>query len=202
MKIFRSISAVWFLALLINFRFDIAFPEKRKNDGSKKFATTTSLTKDAIWWKNRLSYTEPKFINVNGSQVTIFIHAAVGVFKKKRVFNETACLLEERYGGRPCKLWGFRNEILKEMLITIRKSGLWENLSHIYVTSLGNPDDRTETRKIISEFGPKVSILIEGDNIYLAEFPTLHALQLHASQSPGASLFLYMHTVIFHSVDD
>lgn len=85
------------------------------------------------------------------------------------------------------------------MLQEIYDSGLAKKASKIFITALGSELDRNMTRRIILEFAPKanaqISLIVEGSDLYVAEFPTLHALQLYAMRIHEDSPILYLHTV-------
>ena len=153
-------------------------------------ATNGSIGVDP-WSKYKLSYNAPvpPKSSIQNPYVAIFIHAAVGIFKKKR------------YEG----YWGYGREIMEEMLITIISNQDLMNMVHgIYVTTLGNSTNRALARSTLQSFndsGPgsgKIFQIIEGDDLYVAEMPTLHAAQLYANESfihRGNDIFiLYLHT--------
>ena len=92
------------------------------------------------------------------SEVVVFVHAAVGIFHKKRG-NGT---------------WGYGEEILKELLLSVRDSGLLEVVSHVYVGLLGHESDRASAKAFVNAYHPKAQVVMEADNLYFAEFPTLY----------------------------
>ncbi len=58
--------------------------------------------------------------------IVIFVHAAVGIFKKKRGSG----------------FWGYGSEILTDLLQQVRRSGLGQKVAAICVTLLGKDSDR------------------------------------------------------------
>ena len=110
--------------------------------------------------------------------ISIFLHAALGTFHKIRG-NGT---------------WGYGKEILNEMLITIKTSGLLDKVNSIYIGLLGAEQDRLSAKKMIYEYSDKVELILEADNLYFAEFPTLYTIQNYAEIAHNDTLILYMHT--------
>jgi hypothetical protein len=104
------------------------------------------------------------------------VHTIVGIFKKKT-------------GGT----WGHGLEILNELLDTIEKSGLLEEVRGVYISLLGTEADRSEARAAISS-RKKVFVVVESSKAEYAEFPGLNALQLYANATDPYSRLLYMHT--------
>ena len=94
-------------------------------------------------------------------QISVFLHAAVGIFNKRRG-NGT---------------WGYGEDILKEMMHSIDASGLLEAATNIYVGLLGNTMDRVSVKKFISAYSSKAKVVVEADNLYFAEFPTLYMIE-------------------------
>lgn len=137
----------------------------------------------SVWEKKKLLYKNSE--GCKEPHIAIFIHAAVGIFKKKRFPNET---------------WGFGAEILDEMLTTTLNHGLMGKAKGIYITSLGEEADTKKVEESISRLRKNetvkadIQLLIRGKDLYVAEYPTLHAIQLYAQQSHNDTLILYMHT--------
>jgi hypothetical protein len=143
----------------------------------------------SVWDRYKLTYRPPPvshFRNQSEPSIYIFLHAAVGIFKKKR------------YKG----YWGFGREIMEEILVTIQKAGLMDKATGIYVSTLGNTSNVAEATRTLESFnrssGSKIYQIIEGQNLFVAEMPTLYALQMFAIspflQNPENTLILYVHT--------
>lgn len=141
-----------------------------------------------IWSQYRLSYVDPAPLfttQTNGFYPTVFIHAVVGVFQKKRG-NET---------------WGHGMNILVELIKTIEDSSIAPNISAVYITIIGAEHDRQKAAYNLSRMNStsktlhkRLQILIQGNNIDLAEFPTLHALQQYAMHQAPDMPLIYLHT--------
>lgn len=101
----------------------------------------------------------------------------VGVFKKKK-------------GGGT---WGHGLEILNELLDTVEKSGLIENVHNVYISLSGNEADRAEARAAL-DIRKKVTVVVETSKAEYAEFPGLNAMQLYANATDPYSRLLYLHT--------
>ena len=120
----------------------------------------------------------------SGTHNAIFIHALVGIFKKRK-------------GGGT---WGHGLDILLELIDLVQSSGLIDQVEGVYIVLLGTTPNRDKARSTLEEkYGnhertKKVRVILESSSAELAEFPALHAMQLYAnSTSPGTRL-LYMHT--------
>ena len=112
-------------------------------------------------------------------QVSVFLHAAVGIFNKRRG-NGT---------------WGYGEDILKEMLHSINSSGLLEASTNVYIGLLGNSVDRSSAKDVISVYSSKARVIVEADNLYFAEFPTLYMIENYTRHfAHDDTLVLYMHS--------
>jgi hypothetical protein len=129
------------------------------------------------------------FINyeIDARRNYVFIHACVGIFKKKR-------------GGGT---WGHGEDILVELLDTIVNSTLPSNdLGGVFVGMLGSASDIEHTKVILLDKyskinGPlrdRVHVIATAHDIELSEFPTLLAMQLFANRAPAATKLAYLHT--------
>ena len=112
-------------------------------------------------------------------QVSVFLHAAVGIFHKRRG-NGT---------------WGYGEEILREMLHSIDNSGLLEASTNVYIGLLGSMDDRKSAKEVISAYSSKARVVVEAENLYFAEFPTLYMVENYTKHcAHNDTLVLYMHS--------
>jgi len=147
-----------------------------------------------IFATHKLSYVAPDVSP--GPHVAVFLHGAVGIFRKKRFPNET---------------WGYGGEIIAELLNTSVASGL---LAHaqtrgVYVTALGAPSDvekvRSNLRAVQSQLklqkglksmssAPTLAVVVSGADLYVAEFPSLLAIWRYAQKAHDDALILYMHS--------
>lgn len=93
--------------MLLSLMTQLSYSMQRKRGPRNKHSNDAT-----VWEKFDLQFHEPRTIPI-GKHTAIFIHAAVGIFKKKRIVNETLCLKEELLTKKPCKTWGYGNEILK-----------------------------------------------------------------------------------------
>ena len=124
---------------------------------------------------------------VEGVNNIVYLHAAVGIFRKKRMPNET---------------WGYGREIMEELLHDISVVPLAKNVSSIYVSLLGKREDRdlametleTFNNTIHSKLCGKIQLLATASNLYLAEFPTLLGIQEMAGSMLPQNNILYIHT--------
>ena len=142
--------------------------------------------------------------NLKNGGTFAFVHAAVGIFQKKRT-NGT---------------WGYGREIMQEMLTTLHESPV--QFDRVFVTLLGNDVDRALARRTLSEFNSssssssplssltkfqsRVYVLNEASNLYLAEFPTIYSMQIFSEKlidvdadadsnnSNSNARILYIHT--------
>ena len=137
--------------------------------------------------KERLDYREPGLQHAAGERpatVAVFIHACVGIFKKKKPVgtNET---------------WGYGREIMVEILEHAKSSGLLSlRDASVYVTLLGTPSDRSLATRTLEQFNSSgnVHVLMTGANLFVSELPTIKAVQLYAQRVAGTSRLLYFHT--------
>jgi len=135
--------------------------------------------------KERLTYFRPSYGGKQKEPCTaLFLHATVGIFKKKRPVgtNET---------------WGYGREIMEEVLAMMQSSGLLtQPKTTVYVTLLGNDADRRLATGTLREFNASgnVHVHITGTNLYVAEFPTIKAIQLFSQHVHADSHLLYFHT--------
>ena len=119
-----------------------------------------------------------------GVHNAIFIHALVGVFKKKK-------------GGGT---WGYGLHILLELIDLVHSSKLIAEVEGVYVILLGTTPNRAKakaklTEKYHKEFqNNKIQIILESSSSELSEFPALHAMQVYANATDPSSRLLYMHT--------
>ena len=152
-------------------------------------AARPSSSVPSIWEKNNLKFegieNNLKF-EIRTPHIAVFIHAALGEFKKKR--------------GK-VGYWGYGKDILLEIISVIESSGLLaDNLTRgVYITALGSTADIASTREAIYRSplrNEKIHFLVTGPNLELQEFPALHALQYYASlpQTHPDSKLLYLHT--------
>ena len=113
------------------------------------------------------------------AHTAVFIHALVGVFKKKRGTGT----------------WGHGLQILTELLDLVDSSGLTVESKGIYITLLGNVADRFESKTVLAKRNSsKVHIIAESNHSELVEYPALHAMQLYANLTHPRTKLLYMHT--------
>lgn len=135
----------------------------------------------------------------NAESSYIFLHAAVGIFKKKRLKNPTA----NRY-------WGYGREIMESMLSSISNADLGKRIDCVFITLLGNEQDRglaiktiqsfntTSMKLVASQHGSnlqgKLFVAMESSDLYVAEFPTMTAIKAFSSRAHGLSKILYIHT--------
>lgn len=115
--------------------------------------------------------------------IAIFIHAAVGVFHKKR--------------GKGT--WGYGEYILKDVLRSVKESGLLAKASGLYIGLLGAENDRISSKLYIESnysdgSNTKIQVVAEAENLYFAEFPTLYVLQNYSNVVHKDTLILYLHT--------
>lgn len=147
-------------------------PEQLSN-GAKRFL------------KERMVYNEPKYSDkIKNPTVSIFIHASVGIFKKKKPVgtNET---------------WGYGREIMEETLMQIQTSGLlFKQSTNIYVTLLGNDADRQLATSTLQRFNTSGNVFVHlsGSNLFVSELPTLKAIHMYSQRVHGQSPILYFHT--------
>jgi len=132
----------------------------------------------------RLEYFEPRLVHSPGVTTAVFIHACVGIFKKKRPpgTNET---------------WGYGREIMEELLEHVQSSGLLSRPdTSVYVTLLGSIPDRALARRTMQRFNESgnVLVLLQGTNLYVSELPTMKAIQMYSQRVAGRSRILYFHT--------
>jgi hypothetical protein len=111
-------------------------------------------------------------------QLFVFAHAAVGIFHKRRGFGT----------------WGYGEYILKELLMGIKDSGLLEKAAGVYVGLLGSEDDRMSAKLIVANYSSKANVVMEANNLYFAEFPTLLVLQNFSKVVHKDSAILYIHS--------
>ena len=123
---------------------------------------------------------------VAGVNNLVYIHAAVGIFRKIRKPNET---------------WGYGREILEELLHDLSVTPLGKNVSSVYVSLLGRDEDRDRAMKTLATFNStestlvgKIRLLATSSNLYLAEFPTLLGIQEMAGSMLPDNNILYLHT--------
>jgi len=114
----------------------------------------------------------------------VFIHASVGIFKKKKPVgtNET---------------WGYGREIMEEILEHVQSSGLLGlSGTNVYVTLLGTPADRALATGTLRKFNSSgnVHLHLSGTNLYVSELPTIKAIQMYAQRVPPQTRLLYFHT--------
>lgn len=134
----------------------------------------------------------------NAESSYIFLHAAVGIFKKKRIKNPAA----SRY-------WGYGREIMESMLSSISNADLGKSVDRVFVTLLGNDQDRALAIKTIQSFNStspdlvttrdsrlqgKLFVAMESSDLYVAEFPTMTAIKSFAGKAHRLSKILYIHT--------
>jgi hypothetical protein len=117
--------------------------------------------------------------------LAIFVHGAVGIFKKKRL----------KFKGES-PTWGYGGQIMIELIGMVRSSGLLQKTSRLFLSILGKKKDRLELKTSVAPFNAtgKVHTIVESGNLYLAEFPALHAMWLYSQQATKGSLFLYVHS--------
>ena len=109
----------------------------------------------------------------------VFIHAMVGIFKKKRGTGT----------------WGHGLEILIELIDSLRESELYKEPNlRVMVSLLGNKEDLAEAISTLNYNYTDVTIVATSNNFENAEFPTLHALQTYANDTHHQSRLLYLHT--------
>lgn len=128
-------------------------------------------------------------LDLDGPHNVMFVHATIGVFKKKRGKAGT---------------WGHGREILEEMLETVEKSNLLHFFRRVYIGTVGNKDDvgtaveSVSSRFHSSDWRKRLRFIVSGENIEHNEFPTLSILQLYANLVPEAdaasSHILWTHT--------
>jgi hypothetical protein len=149
---------------------------------NKCFNSSSYLIK---WEKNNVKVNRNYFNNLyfNKPHNAIFIHALIGIFKTR---NNNS--------------WGYGLDILIEILTTIQKSNLLLTCSGIYISLLGSLVDRIDAIKVINKFiisnsipSNKINIIIECDNIYLAELPTISIMQEYSELVHPDSKLLYMY---------
>jgi hypothetical protein len=105
----------------------------------------------------------------------LLVHAAVGIFP----------ILRKKPGKKDT--WGYGREIMEEILTTIVDSALIANPNtRIYVTLLGNSTNiqsAINTLHIFNTTHQNIHLMLTGQNLYVAELPTIQALYLHAINS-------------------
>ena len=145
-------------------------------------AATGSLEKRLA--NERLQYREPVLSELSRgpAAITVFLHAAVGIFKKKRPMgtNET---------------WGYGREIMEELLVNMTDCGLLPRAT-VYVTLLGSAADRRLAEHTLALFNTSrnIYVLLSGTNLFVAELPTIKALHVFARRVHPRSRLLYFHT--------
>lgn len=132
--------------------------------------------------RERMQYTDPVVLDHTPAAITVFLHAAVGIFKKKRPpgTNET---------------WGYGREILEEVLLNMTSSRLLPRAT-VYVTLLGTVPDRRLAERTLSQHNSSgnIHVLLRGANLYVSELPTIKAIHLYAARVHPRASILYFHT--------
>lgn len=132
--------------------------------------------------RERMQYNEPVVLDKGPSAIAVFLHAAVGIFKKKRPpgTNET---------------WGYGREILEELLLNLTSSRLLPRAT-VYVTLLGSVPDRRLAERTLAQHNTSgnLHVLLRGANLYVSELPTIKAMHLYAARVHPRSSLLYFHT--------
>lgn len=128
-------------------------------------------------------------LDLDGPHNVMFIHATIGVFKRKRGKSGT---------------WGHGREILEEMLENVEKSKLLHLFRRVYIGTVGSKDDvGIAIESVLSRFHSndwrkRLRFVVSGENIELNEFPTLGILQLYANlvseDDAVSSHLLWTHT--------
>ena len=83
------------------------------------------------------------------AHIVIFVHAAVGIFNKKR--------------GKGT--WGYGQYILREILTSINESGLLQKSAALYVGLLGRDEDRASAKAYVEQYSPKARVVMEAENL-------------------------------------
>jgi len=120
----------------------------------------------------------------------MFIHATIGIFKRKR--------------GKP-GTWGHGTEILTEMLQAVQDAKALGWFRRIYIGTLGSDVDTAQARAAIlarfsgDQWGDKLAFIVSGANLEYSELPTLAVLQVFARLLPQSSSAASLHLLYAHT---
>jgi len=159
---------------------EAAFESEKVN--AERFITHARLN---ISW----STLKRDVLSLDSPSNVMFIHATIGIFKKRRGKSGT---------------WGHGTEILQEILQEVEESNALAWFRRIYIGTLGSKTDVSLAQAtIMSQFASqkwngKIEFIVSGESLELNEFPTLMILQLYANLIPESfaadSHLLYTHT--------